>query len=563
MTTLICSFILCLFIGSVSADSLEAFVGQDVTIQCNYDAKYYGKLVVCWGRGSIPNRGCANEVIRTDGTAVTSRASEKYILFGNLEDGDVSLTIRDLQETDTGTYGCRVDIPGWFNDHKHETLLNVVPAHPNPPKVESREVKEEAITVRWAPVFDGGRPVLYYRIDLKNKQAPWETAIKTELYDPSLTQVTLVDLRPAKTYNLQMFAINSVGISEPSNVLTVTTKEAAPEGPPQEMQIEAVSSRSIKVTWKAPRSDLRNGVLRGYRISYREYNSADRQFRQWQYASVSAPWESQSYTLTNLKPSTKYGILVQARTSAGIGPASTAPLCSTMDEAQTTKAPTVGTISPSTTKLNNDTSADTTTSVDSLKTTTAFATVWASASPSYNLGSPEPPVIELKSVKEGVISLLWIPGLQESSPITGFYLEYKTVNASWDYRKIVDFSPNQTEATIIEIKPSVYNIRMFARNIFGKSKASNVLTLTVEEKGQQKDMSATTLSPDTRAISAEDSSSGHLAAVLVPLLLVLIILAILGTWQIRRIRQKKGTLSMWLGNGALHYRGAGPLQESL
>lgn len=558
-------FLFSLLLGCVHADGLQAFVGQDVTIACNYDVAYYGKLAVCWGKGAIPNRGCANEVIKTDGTVVTNRASERYILLGNLEEGDVSLTIRQLEESDSGTYGCRVDIPGWFNDHKHETVLNVLPARPEPPKLEPQEVKEEAITVRWTHVFDGGRPVTAYRIDLKNKQAPWDTANRIEIYDTSLTQVTLVDLRPAKTYNLRLFAINSVGTSESSNVLSVTTKEAAPEGTPLEMQLQALSSRSIIVTWKAPRADLRNGVLRSYRISYREYDPLDRPFRQWQYVTVSAAWETQTCILSNLKPSTKYGVLVQARTSAGIGPASTAPLCTTLDEAQTTTTPTAGTRPPSVTKQTNDTLADTTPTMETVtgKTTTPFVTVWDSVSPSFNLGSPEPPMINLKGVKEGVISLLWTPGLQGSSPITGFNLEYKAVNASWDYRKTVDFSPNQTEATIIEIKPSTYNIRMFARNIFGKSKASNVLTLTVEEKGQQKHESATTLSPDTHAVSAEDSGSGHLAAILVPLLLVLIIVAVLGAWQIRKIRQKKGTLTMWLGNGALRYRGAGSLQESL
>lgn len=41
---------------------------------------------------------------------------------------------------------------------------------PNPLKVETREVKERTVTVRWTPVFDGGRPITSYRIDLKNKQ---------------------------------------------------------------------------------------------------------------------------------------------------------------------------------------------------------------------------------------------------------------------------------------------------------------------------------------------------------------------------------------------------------
>lgn len=98
-----------------------------MTLTCKYDAQYHGRLPVCWGRGAIPNRGCANEVIKSDGTSVVSRLSERYLLLGNMGEGDVSLTIRQVEERDTGPYGCRVDVPGWFNDQKHELILTVVP----------------------------------------------------------------------------------------------------------------------------------------------------------------------------------------------------------------------------------------------------------------------------------------------------------------------------------------------------------------------------------------------------------------------------------------------------
>lgn len=114
------------FSGCVSTDGIITTVGSDVTLICNYDAQYYGRLSSCWGRGDIPNSGCANEVIKSDGTAVTSRLSERYLLLGNLGEGDVSLTIRQVEEGDSGKYGCRVEIPGWFNDHKHEVTLTVV-----------------------------------------------------------------------------------------------------------------------------------------------------------------------------------------------------------------------------------------------------------------------------------------------------------------------------------------------------------------------------------------------------------------------------------------------------
>lgn len=35
---------------------------------------------------------------------------------GNLPKGDVSLTIVNAEEADSGIYCCRVEIAGWFND---------------------------------------------------------------------------------------------------------------------------------------------------------------------------------------------------------------------------------------------------------------------------------------------------------------------------------------------------------------------------------------------------------------------------------------------------------------
>lgn len=58
---------------------------------------------------------------------MVSRLSERYVLRGNLGQGDVSLTILQAVEADSGIYGCRVDIPGWFNDQKQEVTLTVKP----------------------------------------------------------------------------------------------------------------------------------------------------------------------------------------------------------------------------------------------------------------------------------------------------------------------------------------------------------------------------------------------------------------------------------------------------
>ena len=101
--------------------------GQDVTLTCKYDIKYYGALSMCWGRGDIPSSGCNNQLIASDGRQVAfgGGASSRYRFLGRLQDGDVSLTVLNVLETEAGRYGCRVHIPGWFNDAKHHIDLSV------------------------------------------------------------------------------------------------------------------------------------------------------------------------------------------------------------------------------------------------------------------------------------------------------------------------------------------------------------------------------------------------------------------------------------------------------
>ncbi len=108
-------------VSECGSSSVVGRTGQDVTLSCKYYIKYYGALSVCWGRGELRNNGCNNLLISTDGQRAKeeTRASSRYQLLGRLHEGDVSLTILNVSEADSGRYGCRVDIPGWFNDDKH------------------------------------------------------------------------------------------------------------------------------------------------------------------------------------------------------------------------------------------------------------------------------------------------------------------------------------------------------------------------------------------------------------------------------------------------------------
>ncbi|KAL2077413.1 hypothetical protein ACEWY4_026917 [Coilia grayii] len=116
-------------VRTVEGVTVYGYAGQSVTLPCKYDSQYYGALSICWGKGALPSRGCAEQIIQTDGLKVTARSSPRYQLLNRQSSaGDVSLTIYKAQEKDSGTYGCRVDIPGWFNDEKYHVDLRIKPA---------------------------------------------------------------------------------------------------------------------------------------------------------------------------------------------------------------------------------------------------------------------------------------------------------------------------------------------------------------------------------------------------------------------------------------------------
>lgn len=82
---------------------------------------------MCWGRGTCPSNLCSDELVWTDGTHVTFQKHTRYKLEGDLLEGNVSLTIENAAQADSGQYCCRVEHRGWFNDMKRTLSLEIKP----------------------------------------------------------------------------------------------------------------------------------------------------------------------------------------------------------------------------------------------------------------------------------------------------------------------------------------------------------------------------------------------------------------------------------------------------
>ncbi|NXO56887.1 HAVR1 protein, partial [Aramus guarauna] len=119
--------LLLLFTDPTESESVvKGRVGQNVSVPCSYSVKSTQDITsMCWGRDSCPVSKCYQTIIWTDGWKVTEQYSTRYKLEGNLQMGDVSLTIVNAEEADSGIYCCRVEISGWFNDQtsNHKVVI--------------------------------------------------------------------------------------------------------------------------------------------------------------------------------------------------------------------------------------------------------------------------------------------------------------------------------------------------------------------------------------------------------------------------------------------------------
>uniref|UniRef100_A0A8C4YVH8 Down syndrome cell adhesion molecule like 1 n=1 Tax=Gadus morhua TaxID=8049 RepID=A0A8C4YVH8_GADMO len=212
--------------------------------------------------------------------------------------------------------------------HRGTSTLNTEP--PDPPELEVREVKDRSMNLRWIQRFDGNSIITSYDIEYKNKSDTWDHMYTTRNISPTNNQANIVELHPACVYSIRMYSYNKIGRSSPSKELTISTEEAQPDGPPMDVILQPMTSQSIRVTWRAPKKELQNGLIRGYQIGYRENGPGSS--GQYSIVEMKATGDSEVYTLDNLKKFSQYGVVVQAFNRAGTGPSSTEINATTLED---------------------------------------------------------------------------------------------------------------------------------------------------------------------------------------------------------------------------------------
>nr|XP_020474939.1 LOW QUALITY PROTEIN: hepatitis A virus cellular receptor 1 homolog [Monopterus albus] len=186
----LCYFFLLILTQARSSNvSVIGIIGQNVILPCQYDTQTHPSILsVCWGRGEVPRFHCSDTIISSQDGLVHFSQSSRYQLLG-VTDGDMSLTILNAQWSDAGVYGCRVKIPGWFNDYKVNAHLVMVEA-----------TVEEPVTQDWIPPTEDEQSALYRNTD---KPAPKSL----EVGEPSLAAMGRI---PAKEKFLSFLDVGNI-----------------------------------------------------------------------------------------------------------------------------------------------------------------------------------------------------------------------------------------------------------------------------------------------------------------------------------------------------------------
>ncbi|XP_066567577.1 cell adhesion molecule DSCAML1 [Amia ocellicauda] len=289
-----------------------AIKGQQKELNCT--ARGERPIIIRWEKGDT--------VIDTDRNArysITTKDQADEVIS--------TLKLKPAERGDSVFFSCHA-INSYGEDRGLIQLTVQEP--PDPPELEVREVKARSMNLRWTQRFDGNSIITSFDIEYKNKSDSWEFKHTTRNISPTINQANIVELHPARVYSIRMYSFNKIGRSEASKELTISTEEAAPDGPPMEVILTPMTSQSIRVTWKAPKKELQNGVIRGYQIGYRENGPGSN--GQYSIVEMKATGDSEVYTLDNLKKFAQYGVVVQAFNRAGTGPSSSEINATTLED---------------------------------------------------------------------------------------------------------------------------------------------------------------------------------------------------------------------------------------
>uniref|UniRef100_A0A7N8WX80 DCC netrin 1 receptor n=1 Tax=Mastacembelus armatus TaxID=205130 RepID=A0A7N8WX80_9TELE len=181
-----------------------------------------------------------------------------------------------------------------------------------PTRVESlraEALSPTSIQVSWEPSSQPNGPILGYRLLWTESPSGKEQSVEVDGLNYKME-----GLNKFTEYTVRVLAVNRYGPGTASDIMSVITQSDVPSAPPQNITLEVVLSRSIKVSWQPPPHSTQNGIITAYKIKYRKTGRRGDQ----EAIEPNNFW----YLFTGLEKGSQYSFQVAAMTANGTGPAS-------------------------------------------------------------------------------------------------------------------------------------------------------------------------------------------------------------------------------------------------
>ncbi|XP_075948898.1 myosin-binding protein C, fast-type-like [Anarhichas minor] len=171
--------------------------------------------------------------------------------------------IEGAEREDEGNYTICVTNPA--GEDKAMLFVKIVDVPDPPQNVKCLSVGEDCASMVWdVPVFDGGAPLKGYLMERKKKGSSRWTKLNFDVYES--TSYEAKRMIEGVIYEMRVFAINSIGMSQPS----LTSKPFMPIAPTSEpirLSVHDVTDSTCTLKWLAPEK-IGAGGLDGFLIEY-------------------------------------------------------------------------------------------------------------------------------------------------------------------------------------------------------------------------------------------------------------------------------------------------------
>ncbi|XP_030264633.1 myosin binding protein Ca isoform X7 [Sparus aurata] len=223
-----------------------------------------------------------------------------------------SFVIEGAEKEDEGHYSITVTNPA--GEDKAELFIKIVDV-PNPPEnVKCTSVGEDSAIITWdPPAFDGGVPIKGYLMERKKVGSARWTKLNFDVYES--TTYDAKKMIEGVLYEMRVFAVNGIGISQPS-ANSKPFMPIAPTSEPTRLTVDDVTDTTCALKWRPPEK-IGAGGIDGYIIEYCKEGSDD-----WVQANEE-PVSKNQYRVKGLPVGEKMLFRVVAVNIAGRSPPAT------------------------------------------------------------------------------------------------------------------------------------------------------------------------------------------------------------------------------------------------